>query len=158
VILALIVMLVVVADRLSKVVIGDVLKSGLPIQIVEGSIRLVHSENRGGLFGLFQGSAPLLAALSFAVISLLAFVHEREQNERASLLTLAIGLLIGGAFGNLIDRLAHGFVFDFIDIGIGSVRFWTFNVADMGITFGILLLLVQTLLAERGMQIRGPRE
>lgn len=157
-ILTLIALLVVVADRLSKEAIGGLLKGSGPVQIAEGSLRLIHSENRGGLFGLFQGSALLLAGLSLAVISLLVFVHEQELKQRASLLTLATGLLIGGALGNLIDRLANGFVFDFIDIGIGSVRFWTFNVADMAITLGILLLLSQTLLAERSSRSGGSDE
>jgi signal peptidase II len=96
-----------------------------------------------------QGSAPLLALLSLGVIALLIVVHEREGRQQPSLLTLALALLIGGALGNLVDRLANGFVFDFIDIGIGTTRFWTFNVADMAISLGILLLLVETLIPWR---------
>ncbi|MFZ9976326.1 MAG: signal peptidase II, partial [Candidatus Limnocylindrus sp.] len=52
------------------------------------------------------------------------------------------GLLIGGALGNLLDRITMGYVLDFIDLGLGALRFWTFNVADMGISFGILIILV----------------
>ena len=51
--------------------------------------------------------------------------------------------------GNLIDRLAFGYVLDFIDIGVGALRFWTFNLADAGISFGILILLVDTLFRSR---------
>jgi signal peptidase II len=86
------------------------------------------------------------------VILLLALLHEREGGSRPSLLTLTTGLLVGGAIGNLFDRLVNGFVFDFIDLGLGATRFWTFNVADMAISFGILLLLVQTLIASRANQ------
>jgi signal peptidase II len=60
-----------------------------------------------------------------------------------------VGLLAGGAIGNLIDRLAFGYVLDFIDIGVGSVRFWTFNIADAGISLGIVILLVDTLWRSR---------
>jgi signal peptidase II len=58
--------------------------------------------------------------------------------------------LIGGALGNLLDRITMGYVLDFIDLGVGSLRFWTFNVADMGISFGILIMLLAAL--------RSPRE
>jgi len=115
-------------------------------------VRLIRSENRGGLFGLFQGSAPLLALLSLGVILLLIVLHEREGVRGPSLLTLTTGLLVGGAIGNLFDRLVNGFVFDFIDLGLGAARFWTFNVADMAISLGILLLLVQALFAGRANQ------
>ena len=119
-------------------------------------LRLIRSENRGGLFGLFQGSAPLLALLSMAVIVLLVFMHAREGGTRPSLLTLSTGLLVGGALGNLVDRLANGFVFDFIDIGIGSTRFWTFNVADMAITSGIALLVAQAAFGGVRNRVRAP--
>ena len=72
-------------------------------------------------------------------------MHEREGSRRPSVLTAATGLLIGGALGNLLDRIAMGYVLDFIDLGVGSLRFWTFNVADMGISLGILLILVAAL-------------
>jgi signal peptidase II len=140
---------VLLADRVSKEGISSLLSSGAPIDLLGSSLRLIRSENRGGLFGLLQGSAPLLALLSLGVIALLIVVHEREGRQQPSLLTLALALLIGGALGNLVDRLANGFVFDFIDIGIGTTRFWTFNVADMEISLGILLLLVETLIPWR---------
>jgi signal peptidase II len=111
---------------------------------------LIRSENRGGLFGLFQGSAPILALLSLGVVVALLVVHDREGERRPSALTFATGLLIGGALGNLLDRITMGYVLDFIDLGVGSLRFWTFNVADMGISFGILIMLLAAL--------RSPRE
>jgi signal peptidase II len=64
-------------------------------------------------------------------------------------LTVGVGLLVGGAIGNLIDRLAFGYVLDFIDVGVGSLRFWTFNIADAGISLGIVILLVDTLWRSR---------
>jgi len=64
-------------------------------------------------------------------------------------LTVGVGLLIGGAIGNLIDRVAFGYVLDFIDIGVGNLRFWTFNIADAGISLGIVILLADTLRRSR---------
>jgi signal peptidase II len=154
--LALTALLVVGADRISKELVSGLLATGSPVDLFGGSLRLIRSENRGGLFGLFQGSAPLLALLSMAVIVLLVLMHAREGGTRPSLLTLSTGLLVGGALGNLVDRLANGFVFDFIDIGIGSTRFWTFNVADMAITSGIALLVAQAAFGGVRNRVRAP--
>ena len=132
-------------DRISKMALSELLSDGTPRQIIGSTLQLIRSENRGGLFGLFQGSAPILALLSLGVVALLLLMHERERSRRPSVLTAATGLLIGGALGNLLDRIAMGYVLDFIDLGVGSLRFWTFNVADMGISLGILLILVAAL-------------
>jgi signal peptidase II len=155
---ALTALTVLVVDRISKEWIASLLTAGTPIELLGSSVRLIRSENRGGLFGLFQGSAPLLAFLSLGVILLLVLMHEREGVRGLSILTLTTGLLVGGAIGNLADRLVNGFVFDFIDLGLGATRFWTFNVADMAISLGILLLLVQTLFAGRMKQAEAHRE
>ena len=142
--------LVFLLDRFSKSVLPDLLGEGSPREIIGSTLQLIRSENRGGLFGLFQGSAPILALLSLGVVVALLVVHEREGERRPSALTFATGLLIGGALGNLLDRITMGYVLDFIDLGVGPSRFWTFNVADMGITFGILIMLLAAL--------RSPRE
>ena len=122
---------------------------GMPQQLIGSFLQIIRGENRGGLFGIVQGSAPLLAALSIGVILALVIFHEREREAHVTALTVGVGLLIGGAIGNFIDRLVFGYVLDFIDVGVGSLRFWTFNVADAGISFGILILLVDTLWRSR---------
>jgi signal peptidase II len=120
-----------------------------PFQLIGSYLQIIRGENRGGLFGMVQGSAPLLALLSVGVILALVIYHERERLPRVSPLTVGVGLLIGGAIGNLIDRVAFGYVLDFIDVGVGSLRFWTFNIADAGISLGIVILLVDTLWRSR---------
>jgi signal peptidase II len=122
---------------------------GMPQQLIGSFVQIIRGENRGGLFGIVQGSAPLLAALSIGVILALVIFHERERLPQVTPVTVGVGLLIGGAIGNLIDRLAFGYVLDFIDVGVGSLRFWTFNIADTGISFGIVILLVDTLWRSR---------
>jgi signal peptidase II len=122
---------------------------GMPQQLIGSFVQIIRGENRGGLFGIVQGSAPLLAALSIGVILALVIFHERERLPQVTPVTVGVGLLIGGAIGNLIDRLAFGYVLDFIDVGVGSLRFWTFNIADAGISFGIVILLVDTLWRSR---------
>jgi signal peptidase II len=146
--LGLIALGVIAVDRGSKMVVDD-MDLAAPYQLVGSYLQITRGENRGGLFGILQGSAPLLALLSVGVILALVIYHERERLPWVSPLTVGIGLLIGGAIGNLIDRVAFGYVLDFIDVGVGSLRFWTFNIADAGISLGIVILLVDTLWRSR---------
>ena len=133
-------------DRLSKDAIHAAAIGDFPVELFGTWVRLVHGENRGGLFGVLQGSAPLLAVLSIGVIALLVVLHERERTARVTVLTFAIGALSGGAVGNLVDRVHYGYVLDFVDIGIGGLRFWTFNIADAAITAGILAIVADAML------------
>lgn len=146
--LGLIALGVIAVDRGSKMVVDD-MDLAAPYQLVGSYLQIIRGENRGGLFGILQGSAPLLALLSVGVILALVMYHERERLPGVSPLTIGVGLLIGGAIGNLIDRVAFGYVLDFIDVGVGSLRFWTFNIADAGISLGIVILLVDTLWRSR---------
>ena len=146
--LTLIALALIAADRGSKMLV-DGADLGMPQQLIGSFVQIIRGENRGGLFGIVQGSAPLLAALSIGVILALVIFHERERLPQVTPVTVGVGLLIGGAIGNLIDRLAFGYVLDFIDVGVGSLRFWTFNIADAGISFGIVILLVDTLWRSR---------
>jgi signal peptidase II len=146
--LTLIALALIAADRGSKMLV-DGADLGTPQQLIGSFLQIIRGENRGGLFGIVQGSAPLLAALSVGVILALVIFHERDRLPQVTPVTVGVGLLIGGAIGNLIDRLLFGYVLDFIDVGVGSLRFWTFNIADAGISLGILILLIDTLWRSR---------
>ena len=74
------------------------------------------------------------------VIGLIVWYHARSG--RNLLISIALGLLLGGALGNLVDRVRFGYVVDWVDAGIGTIRFWTFNVGDAAISVAILLLLL----------------
>ena len=131
---------VVVADQLAKAWIRDALAAGREVRLLGEYLRLIYTENNGALFGLFRGHALPFALLSLAVIALIVGYHARSG--RSPYLTLTLGLLLGGAIGNAIDRFRLGHVIDFVDGGIGGWRFYTFNVADACITVAILLLLL----------------
>lgn len=142
---------VVIADQLSKVWIRSQLVYGdRPTEVVGNFVRFVFSQNRGGIFGLFGDSAVILAVSSLIVIGLIV-VYEWREGSHSWLLTVALGLLLGGAIGNLIDRILYGYVTDFIDVGIGDSRFYTFNVADSAISVALFLLIVVALFRERLM-------
>jgi signal peptidase II len=111
-------------------------------------VRLVHWRNTGALFGLLPDTAAVFAAVSFVVVGLIVWYHRVAG--RGILVTIALALLLGGAIGNLIDRVTLGSVVDFVDIGIGSLRFYTFNVADAAITTAIVMLIGLALLPKLG--------
>ncbi len=130
---------VIVADQLTKAWIASSIPPGESISVVGDYLRLVHSQNTGALFGLFRESAILFGLASILVIGLIVAYHARSGRSRY--MSVALGLLLGGAIGNLIDRLRLGYVVDFVDAGIGNVRWYTFNVSDAAISFAILFLV-----------------
>ncbi|MCX7623716.1 MAG: signal peptidase II [Thermomicrobium sp.] len=143
-----------VVDQLSKALVLRFLGprgSVEEVVLVPGILRLFYVENTGAAFGIFQGRNPLLAVLALGVVGLLVVWF--RQLAQSSWGAVALGLQLGGAFGNLVDRFRHGFVVDFIDF-----PFWpTFNVADSAITVGVLLLLALLLRSEHPSRARDER-
>jgi len=93
-------------------------------------------------------SAPAFAIVSAAVVGLIVLYHARVG--RGLVTTIALGLLLGGALGNLIDRVHYGAVVDWIDMGVGDWRFWTYNIGDAAITIAILLLMLMAVFPKVG--------
>ena len=137
---------VLVADQLTKSWLVSFLAPGQRTEVVGTYIRLVHTQNTGALFGLFRDQAILFAFVSIGVVALIIWFHGNAG--RNTLLSVALGLLLGGALGNMADRFRYGYVVDFVDLGIGDLRWYTFNVADAAISGAILLLLLSTFLPE----------
>jgi signal peptidase II len=130
---------IVATDQLAKALVTGSLAPGESVEVVGETVRIVFGQNTGALFGLFKDNAAMFGVVSLVVVGLIVLYHARAA---ASLyLTITLGLLLGGAIGNLIDRLRLGYVVDFVDVGIGALRFYTFNVADSAISLAILLLL-----------------
>jgi signal peptidase II len=130
---------VVILDQLTKAWIVSNVSPGEVIEVIGDFARLILSQNSGALFGLFRDSALLFGVVSLAVIGLIVAYHARAG--RSLYLSIALGLLLGGAIGNLMDRLRLGYVVDFVDIGIGDLRFYTFNLGDSAISLAILMLI-----------------
>ena len=140
-------LVVIIIDQIVKAwVVNDLhLMPGLPLAIW-GPLRLTLVENRGVSFGLFQSDGQwtrwLLAGFSLAVSFALAVWVRRAERPFTG---IAMGLIMGGAAGNLIDRVRSGAVVDFIDVQ--ALYFpWVFNVADGAITVGIILLMAESVL------------
>jgi signal peptidase II len=137
---------VIIVDRSTKAWVISTIEPGSAVHVIGDTLRLIYSRNDGALFGLLGSAAPVMAVVSVGVIGLILWYHARSG--RSVLLSTALGLLLGGAIGNLIDRIQLGYVVDWVDMGIGTVRFWTFNVGDAAITCAILLLILIALRAE----------
>lgn len=139
---------IVLADQITKSWVVATLDIGERFEVFGEYLRIVHWRNSGALFGLLPDTAGVFAVVSFGVVGLIVWYHAKAG--RGILLTLALGLLLGGAIGNLIDRLRYGSVVDFVDAGIGTTRFYTFNVADAAISTAIVALLAMALVPRLG--------
>lgn len=131
---------VFVVDQVVKAWIVGSFEANVPVNVVGDWLRIALTHNNGGLFGMFRDQALVFAVFSIAVSGLIVWYH--GHGARGLLMSVALGLLLGGALGNLADRLRYGYVNDFVDMGIGSWRFYTYNVADAAITTSILLLIL----------------
>lgn len=141
----------VVADQVSKqFLLSYLLKAGAAVPIVDGFFRLVIVWNRGVSFGLLGGEGALpvwvLSVVAVAVcLGLLVWLRRTDR----PLIGWGIGLVVGGAIGNVIDRARWGAVFDFADFHIGHWHWPAFNIADSAIVVGVGLMLVDSLIGER---------
>jgi len=126
---------VVAVDQLTKYLVKTNLRLGESWP-AEGLIRLTHGTNTGSAFGLFTNQTPMLIVASIVAITFLIYFYRTHALPRR-LLRVAIGLQLGGAVGNLTDRLLDGAVVDFIDVGWWPI----FNIADSSIMVGLTVLI-----------------
>jgi signal peptidase II len=142
------------ADQLTKLWIANRLPFGTygegfgAIRVIKGFFYLVHVGNTGAAWSMFSGQSYLLAALALATLVAIYF-WRNALGLRGTLAQVCFGLLCGGIVGNLLDRVVHGHVIDFIDLHFGTYTYPTFNVADSGICVGVILYLWQSLRAPK---------
>jgi signal peptidase II len=131
------------ADLVTKNGIVGWLGPGASVSVIGDFLRITHVRNIGASFGLFPGNRIALIAVSSLAILVVFFLAVRSRGRTPAMVFL--GLILGGALGNLYDRLRLGEVIDFVDVGIGSHRWPVFNVADIAVTLGVFLLLIEYL-------------
>ena len=133
---------VLVIDQITKRIALGSLDIGQPVKVAGNFLRMTLAWNHGAAFSMAWGGPWVLAAVT-AVAVILVSLFIWKQKGSGKLFTVAMGAVLGGAAGNLLDRLQHdGGVVDFIDVGFTSWRWPTFNVADIGITVGGILLIL----------------
>lgn len=128
--------LTLAADQFSKALVREALRVGESAP-AEGFLRLTHVTNSGAIFGLFPNQAVVMTAASLVGIAVLVYFYHAHAGSDWRV-RVSMGLLLGGAVGNLIDRLVLGRVTDFLDVGAWPV----FNLADSSIVTGVIMLAI----------------
>jgi signal peptidase II len=133
---------IVVADQITKVIVDRSMPLYHSIPVIDGLFNLTYIRNTGAAFGIFSGSAaafrlPFLIIFSLVAIGFVITMLRRLQDQTG--LITALSFIVGGAIGNLIDRVAYGEVIDFLDFYWGRYHWPAFNLADSFITIGVLI-------------------
>jgi signal peptidase II len=121
------------------------------IEILGEAVRLGYTTNTGAAFGIGQNRSYVFTLVAVIAIPAIWFFN-RSITPRSLLTRLCLGGLLGGAMGNLVDRLRLGYVVDFVDVGIGDLRWPSFNVADSSFVVGIAVLSIYLFLTDPGRQ------
>lgn len=138
--------LVIILDLVSKYIIQNnvALHS---VEIIKGFFTLTYAENTGMAWSLLSGKQAFLSVVSAVAIGVMIYYLIKEKPK--GLIKYALALMIGGAFGNLFDRVVLGYVRDFLDFIIFGYDFPIFNIADSALTIGVCLLILATLLEDK---------
>jgi signal peptidase II len=151
--LGLLSLAVLVLDQWTKHLAETSLAGRPPLTVIPGFLDLIHVENTGVAFGLFAAGSSTMGVLALTLLGMIAlglvlyYFWRTPDTNRVILVSLA--LILGGAVGNLMDRIMSGSVTDFIDVYVGTHHWPTFNAADSAITVGIVLLTFDALFARR---------
>lgn len=139
--------LVVVADQATKALVRAFIPLHAARTVIPDFFDLTHVQNSGAAFGILNASDFPLKQVVIAVVATAALVSIAVYAARLSphqrLARLGLALILGGATGNLIDRLTAGYVVDFVDVYWRNYHFWAFNVADAAITIGVVGMMLE---------------
>jgi signal peptidase II len=147
---------ILLVDQVTKALAASQLPPGDTVRVWGDLVRLTLVRNRGAAFGLLQGNIPFLVLASIAAIGVVAYAlvllpPDRHRDR------IALGLVGGGALGNLVDRVRLGEVVDFLDVGWGDRYRWpTFNVADSAVTLGVALMFLWVGRSRRAAEVAAP--
>ena len=145
----LIAAVIVVLDQMTKALVRGAFDLHESLEVIPGFFNLTRVHNYGAAFGLmntvdFPYKTAVLSAVAAAALSMLAlYATKLPPDQRFARIGLA--LIVGGAAGNLIDRISAGYVVDFVDVYWGNWHFWAFNVADAAITVGVAFMILDLL-------------
>lgn len=138
---------IVAVDQLTKFLVRATIPLYAKRTIIPRLLDFTHVQNSGAAFGVLNAadfpykSAVMIAIAALALVAISLYARQLGSHEKLSRYGLA--LILGGAFGNLIDRALAGYVVDFVDVYWGDAHFWAFNVADAAITIGAILVLLE---------------
>ena len=127
-------------DRIIKIIITKTLELNIKNKIINNFFYLTYCKNDGAAFSIFREKQFLLIIISFIFLYII-YKFIREEKNLTKYKTISYSLLVGGIFGNLFDRIFYGYVIDYLDFKIFNYNFAIFNLADVCIVIGLLLLL-----------------
>jgi signal peptidase II len=130
-------LIIILVDQITKFLIKSNFQLNQTFPIIKDIFHLTYIQNFGAGFGILQQQQWILIFISIIVVGVIFYYFDRVK-EKEKLLQILIGFILGGTIGNLIDRIAYGFVIDFIDFRIWPI----FNVADSFVTIGVIGLIV----------------
>ena len=144
---------IVALDQLTKLLVRLEIPLHDSVPVIPGLLNLVHVRNTGAAFGFlnavdFPYKAAVVALVATAALMGIA-LYAARMSSHERLARIGLALILGGAVGNLIDRLALGSVVDFVDVVLGGWHFWAFNVADSAITVGVVAMLADMIGLDR---------
>ncbi len=144
-----------VADQVSKALVVAGLAVGQNVEVIGDLVRIWHVRNSGAAFSLLPGALWLFVPVTILALVMIGYFF-RSFRDRSLWIHVVLGMILAGTLGNLTDRLRLGYVVDFIDVGIGTARFPTFNVADSSVVVGIILLVLYLTFADAGRRQGEP--
>lgn len=134
--------IIIIIDQASKYGAIKYLKNQKPIVIIKDYFQLNYVENRGAAFGILQGRRTLFLIITIAVVLIITFYLVRYYNQMNTLAKVSFAMLLGGAIGNLIDRIRLGYVVDFISVSlVNKYDFPVFNIADICVVISTLFIV-----------------
>lgn len=139
------VLIVLVLDQLTKIYVTRNFPLNKSVPLINGVLHITPVHNRGAAFGILKNQVPMFIFAAAVAVTLIYLNLKRNKQKGPSLYSFSLTLILAGALGNLVDRLAFGYVIDFIDLRVWPV----FNVADSAITVGAVLLGYHVLFGSR---------
>ena len=136
--------IVIMVDLILKFIVSSKLVENDIIKVIPNFFSIYYLKNTGAAFSILQDSAAFLVILSALILLVLNNYIDKEK-ELNKISEISLGMVIGGIFGNMIDRIINHYVTDFISFRIFNYNFPVFNIADIGITVGVFLLLINVL-------------
>lgn len=134
------ILLLILFDFISKIIITSNLELGQSINIINNFFKFQYIRNTGAAFGFMMNNTIILIIITIFMIIYL--IREIKINYKNKFMIFSLSLIISGAIGNLIDRIFRGYVVDFISFSLYNYEFAIFNIADIYITFGVILLII----------------
>ncbi|OXM17450.1 signal peptidase II [Paenibacillus herberti] len=139
----------ILVDQLAKLIIINRLELYEQIKVIGNFFIITSIRNTGAAFSILEGQQLFFLIITPLVVAGIAwYIHQQRKSGNTWLFT-ALGLVLGGAIGNFIDRLLYGHVVDFLSFNFGSYSFAVFNLADTSLTIGVIMIIVDTLLEDR---------